>query len=184
MALRICVVSDTHRDRYELMSAVVSAGALDAVLHAGDETSDAAWLSERIRCPVYAVAGNWDTPSPAYPDVLVLSQFGPTVLLTHGHRLQVKSGLTPLAQTALARGAQIAIYGHTHIAEISQVSGTLCINPGSLSQPRGRLERTYALLITEDADENYMVTVSHRTTVGELVFGTPLVVTLPGRAGD
>ncbi|WDL96895.1 metallophosphoesterase family protein [Alicyclobacillus sp. ALC3] len=177
--MRICVVSDTHRFRHELMQAVSLAGPINAVLHAGDETSDAAWLADRIHCPVHAVAGNWDTRSTVYPDSLVVTGYGPPLFLTHGHRLQVKNTLLPLAKTAHSHGASIAVFGHTHIALAEEVDSVLCINPGSLSQPRGRKERTFAILTIRTEADAFEVSVTHLTSSGKVLPDTTRSVSIP-----
>ncbi len=74
--MRLCVVSDTHRHRHELLQAVKAVQPLTAVLHAGDETSDVKWLKERVDWPVLAVAGNWDRSTIDYPAERIISDFG------------------------------------------------------------------------------------------------------------
>lgn len=177
--MRICVVSDTHRYRHELMQAITLAGSIDVVLHAGDETSDAAWLAERVRCPVFAVSGNWDTRSPAYPETLVVTGYGPPLFLTHGHRLQVKGSLLPLARAARAEGTSVAVFGHTHIALTELVEGVLCVNPGSLSQPRGRRDRTFAIITVIIGEEVYQVTATHMTSTGDILSDTLHSISIP-----
>ncbi|WP_051662840.1 metallophosphoesterase family protein [Alicyclobacillus macrosporangiidus] len=183
--MRLCVVSDTHRHRHELLTAVKSAQPLDAILHAGDETSDVEWLAERVDWPIYAVSGNWDRPTPTYPLERVITDFGPPVYLTHGHHLRVKEGLGGLVARAQACGAQVAVFGHTHIALAAMHSGCLLLNPGSLSTPRGRRERTFALLELEPSTgrQGYDLRVSHWTAAGDMTNAT-LRVHLPASSAS
>ncbi len=168
--MRICLVSDSHRHRHELLRAVKTLQPLDGILHAGDETSDAAWLMERVNWPVYAVAGNWDAVTSAFPLERILD-CGLKVLLTHGHKLRVKEGLTQLQQHAHEVDAKVVIYGHTHKAQTVVYNGRLYVNPGSLASPRGGRERTCALLEIECLrDEGYyQVRASHVTVQGDIV---------------
>ena len=48
---------------------------------------------------------------------------------------QVKSTLALLAQETKRRGADIALYGHTHKPLITQLNGVTLINPGSMRFP-------------------------------------------------
>ncbi|MCF8563518.1 metallophosphoesterase [Alicyclobacillus tolerans] len=159
--MRLCIVSDTHRRRHELLASVKTVQPIDAILHAGDETSDASWLSERVDWPVLGVAGNWDKASERYPVERIIDRYGPRILLTHGHLLRVKDNLAGLSEKAAAHQADIVIYGHTHIAAVTAESGKLFLNPGSLAEPRGRRERTFALLsISKLPNGGYTVDVS------------------------
>ncbi|RIV29189.1 YfcE family phosphodiesterase [Alicyclobacillaceae bacterium I2511] len=182
--MRLCVVSDTHRHRHELLTAVKSIQPLDAILHAGDESSDAQWLSTRVNWPIYGVAGNWDLVSVEYPLERVLDG-GPRIFLTHGHMLKVKEGLDTLRQHAQDWGAQIAVYGHTHQANSIWDGNLLFLNPGSLSEPRGRRERTCALVEIFDnfAENAWDISVTHVTIYGHIA-GSVLKVVLPRRVAD
>lgn len=176
--MRFCVVSDTHRHRHELLQVVKASQPLDAVIHAGDETSDVQWLAAKVDWPIYAVAGNWDRPTRQYPAEVLLRQYGPTILVTHGHTQGVKDGVQGLLGRALDCGADIVIFGHTHQAMSQVASGKLFINPGSLAQPRGRTERTYALLDITPLEQEHKceVRVAHFTLQGESL--ADLIVTV------
>lgn len=166
--MRICAVSDTHRYRHELLTAVKNAQPISVILHAGDETSDAKWLSERVNWPIFGVAGNWDTPSEKYPAEQSFD-FGLHILLVHGHRQRVKEGLTQLAQKSNETKANIVVYGHSHVAATTIINGVLLINPGSLASPRGRRERTFAIIDIDDLGDKYAVRVSHCLSTGQMV---------------
>ncbi|CAM3802197.1 metallophosphoesterase family protein [Alicyclobacillus pomorum] len=171
--MRLCIVSDTHRYRHELLSAVKSVPKIDAILHAGDEIEDVRWLAQRVDWPIYAVAGNWDSGSRDFPHDLTIDAFGPRIFLTHGHRWRVKEGMKALTERAKAVGANIVVFGHTHTAVVLMSDGILFVNPGSLAAPRGRRERTFAVLdiAPANAPDAYNVKVSHYTSQGELTSG-------------
>jgi uncharacterized protein len=164
--MRICAVSDTHRYRHELLTAVKSAQPISAVLHAGDETSDTEWLSERVRWPIYGVAGNWDNPTEKYPAEKLLD-FGLKILLIHGHRQRVKEGLGHLVSKAKDMQADLVVYGHSHVASSTLIDGVLLVNPGSLASPRGRRERTFALIDIDEMADKYLVRISHCLSTGQ-----------------
>ncbi|QSO45941.1 metallophosphoesterase family protein [Alicyclobacillus mengziensis] len=168
--MRLCVVSDSHRHRHELLRAVKNLQPLDAILHAGDETTDALWLMERVDWPVYAVAGNWDTVTPEFPLERVLD-FDIRILLTHGHKQRVKDGLGVLQQRAQELDSKVIVFGHTHKAYVTVENGRMYLNPGSLASPRGRRERTCALLEIEEDGKTGLVQVcaSHLTVQGDIL---------------
>ncbi len=168
--MRICAVSDTHRHRHELLTAVKSTQPFFAILHAGDETSDAQWLSSRVDWPVYGVAGNWDTPTQVFP-AEQLFNFGIRILLVHGHRYSVKVSLSLLTQRAQEVGADVVVYGHSHVASTIITDGILHVNPGSLATPRGRRERTFAVIDIDESATRFLVRVSHCLLTGQTVAG-------------
>ena len=57
-------------------------------------------------------------------------------MITHGHRYYIGMGNEMLKQEAIAQGADIVMYGHTHKPVIEIDSDIIAINPGSLSYPR------------------------------------------------
>ncbi|GMA52327.1 phosphoesterase [Alicyclobacillus contaminans] len=171
---RLCIVSDSHRQRHELLSAVKSVPRLTAILHAGDEVEDARWLAQRVDWPIYAVAGNWDVATEEFPQERIIDGFGPRIFLTHGHRWKVKEGIQHIAHRANECQADIVVFGHTHTAVSVLMDGLLIVNPGSLAAPRGRRERTFAVLDIERGNgdkEAYTVKVAFYTRHGELADG-------------
>ena len=75
-----------------------------------------------------------------YPDPAVgLAPFaGVLFFYTHGHHYGVKMGADRLAETAGARGADVALFGHTHVRELQRGAGAAAavFNPGSLRDGR------------------------------------------------
>jgi len=51
--------------------------------------------------------------------------------MTHGHRYDVKSDHTALYNMGQLVGADILLFGHTHIPHYEQVSAMHVLNPGS-----------------------------------------------------
>ena len=81
------------------------------------------------------VAGNTDWPDGKTPDEIVVEAAGHRIFLTHGHIYGVRSTLEMLVQAAREEQADIAVYGHTHVAQ--DVEGEVrVLNPGSVARPR------------------------------------------------
>lgn len=151
--MRIGLISDTHRSLDNAIKAVDKMGAIDLLIHAGDHYRDAMTIASQIEIPVKAVVGNCDIASDG-PDDLLLDLEGCLVYITHGHRYQVKLSRYKLQCRALELKARVAVYGHTHIPDLTElaVAGDtdqgelLFINPGSLAEPRQGGKPSYAVL--------------------------------------
>ena len=61
-----------------------------------------------------------------------------TLYLTHGHKFS-PDDLPPL------RAGTVLLYGHTHLQGFCERNGILCLNPGSVSLPKGGNPKSYAL---------------------------------------
>ena len=72
------------------------------------------------------------------------------VFMTHGHYYYVGSGIEDLKREALARGADVAMFGHTHIPLIEYGDGIVVMNPGSISYPRQEGKRPSYILMDID----------------------------------
>lgn len=105
-----------------------------------------------------SVRGNCDAFSLGSPEETMLDLGNIRLLLMHGHRLSVKSGLDRALAYASARGADVLLFGHTHLpeeryfSEGTEFSDGTCLahpmwafNPGSLGEPRGG-KPSYGLL--------------------------------------
>ena len=79
---------------------------------------------------VYSVAGNCDFGALEPLDGLAAFD-GVVIFYTHGHMYGVKYDLDTLADAAAARGAEVALFGHTHIPLEEQRGTVLLFNPGS-----------------------------------------------------
>ena len=87
-----------------------------AVLFLGDGLGDLKEID--FKCPVYAVCGNCDFRSwimpPDEPDERLIMLAGKRIMMTHGHKYSVKSGLARAIYAAADREADILLFGHTH----------------------------------------------------------------------
>jgi len=144
--MRIGVMGDTHGDMNAIRRAVAAVGSVGIWLHTGDFCRDARMLSVLTGEPVTVVSGNCDgRSSEAKPDEFLEVQ-GYRIWLTHGHRHDVKYGLSDLENWARRYEADIVVYGHTHQPYNAIVNGILFFNPGSASEPRRGKNRTCGVL--------------------------------------
>ncbi|RYD06169.1 hypothetical protein N752_04585 [Desulforamulus aquiferis] len=71
---------------------------------------------------------------------------GHRIFITHGHRYGVKSNTVAILERAKKLQARVAIYGHTHVADLREEEGVIIMNPGSPVQPRGESRASVGLL--------------------------------------
>lgn len=129
--MKLLVLSDSHREEGFLLDAARREQP-DALIHLGDYASDAEALEEAYPLlPLRIVRGNCDYFDTRTPEEAVLCWQGVKIFAVHGHRYQVKSGLLSLRYAALEKGAQVALFGHTH-CPYCEYDGTLwMMNPGA-----------------------------------------------------
>ena len=128
---KLLILSDSHN----------STSAVERILHAESDATAVVFLGDGLRdleealalhpkMKVYAVAGNCDFG--ALEPLDGLAAFDQVVVFyTHGHMYGVKYDLDTLADAAAARGAEVALFGHTHKPIALQKNGVFLFNPGS-----------------------------------------------------
>jgi putative phosphoesterase len=170
--IRVGLVSDTHMPQrlpalppalFDMLAGV------DLLLHAGDVGE--LWVLDTLSriAPVIAVHGNDDTADAQrelpYQQVIVAG--GQRILLTHAHypdraeELASRTSdawepkLAKRAAMAQSAGAEIVVFGHTHIPMVVEYDGVLCINPGAFGPPnlttRQRIQSVAILTLADDA---------------------------------
>ena len=149
--MRAIVLSDSHTNTASLERAVCAIGEknIDMIIHLGDVARDADYL-ESLYYPirVVSVPGNNDyMRSEEYERVIDFD--GHKIFLCHGHTQSVSTGTMKLEKTALEKGCEAALFGHTHNAVLKKgVNDMLILNPGSVAYPRGG-NPSFAVLETE-----------------------------------
>lgn len=133
----IVALSDTHRDSGTGLAgrAREAVAEADAVLHAGDFTSEAVLDAfEDLGPRLHAVHGNRCTSAvrDRLPSARTVDLDGVTVALTHRER----GGQQALSLFGRERGADLVVSGHTHEAAVAG-TGPVLLNPGSHDDPRG-----------------------------------------------
>ncbi len=135
--MRIIVVSDSHR-RISLLEEVAERHQddMDYMIFLGDVLDDAAYLPEWFpNIKLCTVRGNCDYSADA-PLTGLLKAGGKRVFYTHGHQYFVKQGTATLEKVARAEGADVVLYGHTHLPHAEYKDGLYILNPGSIGNPR------------------------------------------------
>lgn len=131
---KLLVFSDTHRNLALIRQILPVASECDYVIHLGDYVSDTDFLLPALGEKLITVRGNGDFRF-SVPDERVLEVDGVKIFLTHGHRYNVKRTLENLGLETLGRECSLALYGHTHRADITDYCGVKLINPGSFHSP-------------------------------------------------
>lgn len=148
--MSVLVLSDTHGLMHEVKE-VVSRHQVTHILHCGD------FCVDRTKEPFDAmklVRGNCDSDR-SVPEEENTYYKDLRIYQTHGHLYNVKSSLLRLHYRAEEVGANVAIFGHSHVPVSAEERGILFLNPGSLQLPRHFPVPTYAILeqtgVSEDA---------------------------------
>ena len=129
---------------------VETLGTLDMVIHLGDVEGSEYTIQEAVNCPVEMVAGNNDFFSDL-PSEKIFRIGKYNVMITHGHRYYIGIGSEMLKREAVAEGADIVMYGHTHRPVIDISKDIIAINPGSLSYPRQENRKPSYIIMETDA---------------------------------
>ena len=150
--MTVLVISDVH-GRGERVEELLARGChYDGIFFLGDGIRG---LNEEL-CRengrmLVTVRGNCDGTMLDWmaPEERILSLGEYTVLMMHGHTHGVKHGVERAAAYAASKGADLLLYGHTHIPEEQYLpEGTELLgvtlkkplrimNPGSLGEPTG-----------------------------------------------
>ncbi|MEG0259645.1 MAG: metallophosphoesterase [Lysinibacillus sp.] len=145
--MQVLVMSDTHGDSQVIDKVRGFYPNAEAMIHCGD--SELTFTHAALE-GMQKVRGNCDIES-AFPNEAVFDVGGVTFFVTHGHLFNVKSSLLSLSFRAKEVDANIACFGHSHILGAEMIDDILFINPGSLLKPRGRKEKSFAVVeILED----------------------------------
>ncbi|RRG09007.1 MAG: metallophosphoesterase [Lactobacillus sp.] len=144
--MKILIVSDNHGDR-EILTTIAATfkTSVDIMVHCGD--SEMA-VNDPLFESMPSVLGNNDFGQP-FAKQQLLEVGTQRLLVTHGHLQNVNFTMNNLAFLAQEQHADIVAYGHTHQLSAIYSQGTLYVNPGSISLPRGRYARlggTFAIV--------------------------------------
>lgn len=148
------VLSDSHYDRESIKSIKEKYGkTASAIFHCGDSELPS---SDEIWSGITVVRGNCDYDE-GYPDYLIKEIEGKRILLAHGHLFYVGLGLESYSYFAEEKGVNIALFGHIHQPVAQKINKILYLNPGSVSQPRGKYDfKMYATI--EIVEKKYNIT--------------------------
>lgn len=106
--------------------------------------------------PVCYEIGKDNPEAKEYPKGAVLFPYEQTLTVNnhnlyicHGHYQGVDYGRSDLTFEAGGYGCNTALYGHTHVAREEYLRDCKCINPGSVSRPRGGQAAGFAIITVE-----------------------------------
>lgn len=139
--MKILVFSDSHGSLSGMYSAI-DAHQPQQVIHLGDMMRDAEEVAEHYpKLPFCLVPGNCDGWSISVPVKKQITLAGKSILLSHGHRWGVKSGYSAAIADARAVGADILLFGHTHVPCCQQLEdGLWVMNPGPARSGYGLID--------------------------------------------
>ncbi len=143
--MRVLLVSDNHGRIGELQRAYEKVQP-QLILHMGDSQVEFSRLAELFDCEVIGVRGNcdFDTSLPKTEEVTLGRH---KIFMTHGHLFDVGFDLFPLVDAAREHGCDVALFGHTHVPELTRIEEVVVCNPGSIAQPRqAGHEYTYGVI--------------------------------------
>ncbi len=164
---RLTVFSDSHGSSAAMLEAIeLHRRDTDCFIFLGDGCREAIPLFEDFGVTYQAVPGNCDMFTGGMPESLTLDLGAARIFICHGHRYGVKGSLGMLESAARERGADIALFGHTHLRlerylppEDGQRPLWL-FNPGSISLPReGR--PSYGIVDIARSGDRLDVLLSH-----------------------
>ena len=166
--MELLIFSDSHGRGSRMLEAFSrQTKRPDAIIFLGDGLRDVSYC-EFGDIPVLAVCGNCDTftffGKGNADDEIVMTLGGKRIMMTHGDRYAVKNGLARIVAAADEKGADIVLFGHTHIpfekylpAGESEYGITLkkplCLfNPGSV----GGYEGSFGCICIRESGEVIM----------------------------
>lgn len=141
----LVVISDSHGNFANVEALLPRIEENDYLVHLGDGAGDLRSVWDVCPDKIYQCTGNCDRFAFAEEEG-VLEIEGVRIFYCHGHRYGVKTDLTALAAAAKAHDCTVALYGHTHLAKISEEDGVTLVNPGTLRYPVGS-GGSYAYLV-------------------------------------
>ena len=154
--MKVLIISDTHGVASNLDKVLRKEGMPDFLIHAGDTGNREDDIISRITCPYKMIYGNNDYREGVLKDRELFELEGHMIYLTHGHREGAYYGIEGLVGNAASLGADIVVYGHTHVPNVEKDEelGVYAVNPGSLTYPRQQgFKDSYIIMEINDKDE-------------------------------
>ena len=144
--MKVLILSDSHGN-IEHMERAVELVNPRLIVHLGDCWRDAEELHGLYaNIPLEQVLGNCDFGRFESAERLLFLE-DKRVLIAHGHTLHVKHGLLSARYRAQELGADILLFGHTHVPLVENDGTLLLLNPGSIGD---RSRPTYGVLEWKD----------------------------------
>lgn len=126
----IVVLSDSHNRLPKTERFLGILDEADYIFFLGDGGNDIDFLTGAYRSKLHYVLGNCDFRRGKREELVEIE--GVKFFLTHGHDYGVKSDYLNLVYAAREKGADCALFGHTHRPVIIKDNLVTLINPGSI----------------------------------------------------
>ena len=146
--MQLLIMSDTHGDKSIISKVKAFYPNADFFIHCGD--SELAYGDKGLT-DFYYVRGNCDRDT-QFAEEQILNAEDRIIYVTHGHLYNVKSSLMPISYRAQEVNASIVCFGHSHLLGAEKIGNTLFLNPGSLTAPRGRKEKSFIVVEVDGND--------------------------------
>ncbi len=145
--MKIAVVSDTHGNNKDIIEKLSEIEKPDILFHLGDYVNDGVKISKALGIKTIIVRGNGDYLHTEYNEDEIIEFKGKKFFLTHGHKYNVQNGITNLYYKGLELGANVVLFGHTHIPIVESLENMIIMNPGSPSLPRNAVKiKTFGII--------------------------------------
>lgn len=141
--MKILVLSDSHGNIIGVREAIRRNPDADMIIFLGDGISDIEAVAESDALHAFcAVRGNCDFSAYLRGKAVTRAEMldvGRKIFITHGDAYGVKSGYENILRAGVSRGADIVLFGHTHLPleYYDSDTGVYLFNPGSISREYG-----------------------------------------------
>ncbi len=150
--MKIAILGDSHNHLgiLDRMQEEDRFQGVELILHTGDMCNDGSYLEEITGIKVIGVKGNADPVYSPCETEVVLELEGYKIYLTHGHQYGVEDNNDRLFYRGKEIGADIVVFGHSHIPLTIEEENMLLLNPGSIGFPRGLSNKSYGIITLGD----------------------------------
>ena len=139
--MKALIFSDSHGDTMNMRRTIEKCADVNYVFFLGDGIRDVEKIKENFPDKIfYCVRGNndWMSMLENYSDERIIEIEGKRILLTHGHKYNVKYTEQNLFYKAISENIDIVLFGHTHTPYEQYFStddgGVNMFNPGSIGK--------------------------------------------------
>ncbi len=140
MIYKLVVISDLHHGADNLVRIIPIINTSDYLIFCGDGLDELMLFRDEICVPMACVKGNNDRGT-TMAEMASIILGGSRVFVTHGHRQNVRQGLSSLLNAAKLKSCNMVFFGHTHVYCDYVYDGVHFINPGALC------DGSYALVL-------------------------------------
>ena len=147
--MKVLIFSDSHGRELPMRRVIASHSAASYILFCGDGVRDIEMLAQEFPTKIFvSVRGNCDLfiSEDDAPTERVIALGGHRIFMTHGHVYGVKGGYGTAVARAAQQGADILIFGHTHLPTEGRMqvgdASVHYFNPGSI----GSADHSYGVL--------------------------------------